>query len=384
MAQRDYYEVLGLGRGASDQEIKSSYRKMAMQYHPDRNPDDPTAEEKFKEAAEAYDVLSNPDKRARYDQYGHAGVNGGPGGGAHHFTDINDIFSAFGDIFGGSVFGDMFGGGQRRGGRRQRGEAGSDLRIRMPLTLEEIASGVEKTIKLRHQKTCTTCNGSGAAEGSSYDTCGACQGSGEVRQVSRSVFGQFVSVAPCAACSGTGEVLTSQCEPCHGEGRIEGESNVKVTIPAGVHTGNYLTVTGKGHAGRRGGPSGDAMVVVEELEHELFERQDDDVYTDVVVDFPTAALGGDIEVPTLEGTSVLTIEPGTQPGSLLRMKGKGIPHLNARGKGDQIVRFNVFVPTSLNSQEKKALKELSDSKHFTPPAKRERRAFFERVKEAFS
>ncbi|RPI65303.1 MAG: molecular chaperone DnaJ, partial [Ignavibacteriae bacterium] len=256
MAQRDYYEVLGLGRGATEQEIKSSYRKMAMQFHPDRNPDDPTAEEKFKEAAEAYDVLSNPDKRARYDQYGHAGVNGGPGGGAHHFTDINDIFSAFGDIFGGSVFGDMFGGGQRRGGRRQRGEAGSDLRIRMPLTLEEIASGVEKTIKLRHQKACTTCNGSGAAEGSNYDTCGSCQGSGEVRQVSRSVFGQFVSVAPCAACSGTGEVLTAMCEPCHGEGRVEGESNVKVTIPAGVHTGNYLTVTGKGNAGRRGGPSG--------------------------------------------------------------------------------------------------------------------------------
>ena len=377
---RDYYDVLGVDRGADQSAIKSAYRKLALQYHPDRNPDNPEAEEKFKEASEAYSVLSDQDKRARYDQFGHAGVNQGPGG-AQGFTDLNDIFSAFGDIFGSSVFGDMFGGGAR-GGRRQRGEAGSDLRIRMTLPLEEIATGVTKTVNIKHMKTCGTCTGSGAKEGSGYDTCTACNGSGEIRQVSRSVFGQFVQVAPCAQCGGTGETLAEACPDCEGEGRLKGESTVKVTIPAGVRTGNYLSVTGKGHAGRRGGPSGDAIVVIEEEEHEHFEREEDDVYTDLVVDFATASLGGEMEVPTLEGASELKIEGGTQPGTILRMKNKGIPHLHGKGRGDQLVRFNVHVPTSLSGDEKKAIRELGKSKHFQPSDKRS--GFFDKVKEAFS
>jgi len=378
--KRDYYEVLGVDRSADVTVIKTAYRKLALQYHPDRNPDDPAAEERFKEASEAYSVLSDTDKRARYDQFGHAGVNGGPAG-AQGFTDLNDIFSAFGDIFGSSVFGDMFGGGRGRG-RRQRGEAGSDLRIRMALTLEEIATGVTKTVSIKHMTSCGTCQGSGAAEGSSYDTCSACQGSGEVRQVSRSVFGQFVQVGPCAQCGGTGEILQHACAECSGEGRVKGESTVKVTIPAGVRTGNYLTVNGKGHAGRRGGQSGDAVVVIEELEHEHFEREEDDVYTDLVVDFATAALGGEVEVPTLEGSSMLKIDAGTQPGTLLRMKSKGIPHLHGKGRGDQIVRFNIHVPTHLSADEKKALKDLAKGKHFQPSDKRS--GFFSKMREAFS
>ena len=380
--KKDYYEILGVDRSADAATIKSAYRKLAVQFHPDKNPDNPEAEERFKEASAAYAVLSDPDKRARYDQFGEAGVNGGQG--AQGFTDMNDIFSAFGDIFGSSVFGDMFGGGGGRGGRgrRQRGEAGTDLRVHMTLTLEEISAGVTKTISLKHMVTCKTCSGSGANKGASFDTCSGCNGSGEVRQVSRSVFGQFVQVAPCAQCGGTGETLADPCPDCSGEGRLKDESTVKVTIPAGVRTGNYLSVTGKGHAGRRGGPAGDAIVVIEEKEHELFDREEDDVYTDLVVDFATAALGGDVEVPTLEGTSVLNVDAGTQPGTLLRMKGKGIPHLHAKGRGDQFVRFSVHVPTSLSSEEKKSLRELSKGKHFQPGDKRS--GLFSKMKEAFS
>ena len=380
---RDYYEVIGVSRTATVAEIKTSYRKLAMEFHPDRNPDNPEAEDKFKEAAEAYGVLSDTDKRSRYDQFGHAGVNNNHGGG-QPFTDINDIFSAFGDVFGSSVFGDVFGGGPGRGRKRSRGEAGADLRVRMPLTLEEIALGVEKTLQMKHYLTCETCSGSGAAEDTDFDTCTACDGAGEVRQVSRSVFGQFINIAPCTNCSGTGEILTHACDTCDGEGRVGGESTVTVTIPKGVRTGNYLTVSEQGHAGRRGGPAGDAVVVIEELEHEHFQREDDDVYTDLVVDFPTAALGGEVEVPTLDGFSMITIKPGSQPGIVMKMKGKGIPHLNSRGSGDQLVRFNVFIPTSLSSDEKETVKSLAESKHFSPDDTSEKSGFFSRVKEAFS
>jgi molecular chaperone DnaJ len=382
MSQRDYYEILGVPRSAPADEIKSAYRKLAMQYHPDRNPDNAEAESMFKEAAEAYEVLSNPEKRSRYDQFGHAGMRGGQD--YHQYSNINDIFSAFGDIFGQSIFGDMFG-QQRSGGRRRtHKEPGADLKVRMPLSLEDIAAGVERTIKLRHWKSCSTCSGAGTKEGSGMSTCQTCQGTGELRQVSRSVFGQFINVAPCAQCSGTGEILKDPCDPCHGEGRVEGETTVKVTIPAGVHTGNYLTVTGKGHAGRRGGEAGDAIVVIEEQEHDVFEREDDDVYIDVMSDFVTASLGGDITVRTLFGESVLTIEPGTQPGATLRMKGKGIPHLNSKGSGDQYVRFSIYVPTKLSSKEKETLKELGKSEHFSPKDQRRRSDVFEKIKGAFS
>lgn len=381
MTNRDYYEILGLDKGASAEQIKAAYRKLALQYHPDRNPDDPSAEERFKEAAQAYDVLSNPDKRARYDRFGKEGM-GGFGGGAQGFSNINDIFSAFGDIFGSSVFGSMFNGSQ--GGKRSRGEAGADLRVRMKLTLEEISTGVEKTIKLRHYVQCSDCKGQGTPDASGWVQCTQCHGSGEVRQVTRSVFGQFVNIGPCANCGGTGEVLRTPCGTCSGDGRVEGESSVSVTIPAGVRTGNYLTVTGKGHSGRRGGPAGDIRVEIIEEEHDVFVRDEDDVHMDLTVSFPTATLGAELEVPTLEGSSVITIEPGTQPGTKLRMKGKGIQHLQSRGRGDQYVHINVYVPTSLTTAEKKQVQDLQSSEHFTPPDQRSHRSFFDKVKEAFS
>ena len=385
MATRDYYEILGVQRTASADEIKSAYRKLAMKYHPDRNPDDREAEDRFKEAAEAYEVLSDTAKRSRYDQYGHAGVRSGQD--YHNFTNVNDIFSAFSDIFGqgggGSIFDAFFGAQGGRGGqRRTMAEPGADLRVRMPLTLEEIASGVEKTIKLRHWRSCQDCGGSGAASGSAPTTCSQCNGTGELRQVSRSMFGQFVNISACGACGGTGNVISNPCRTCEGDGRVEGESTVSVTIPAGVRTGNYLTVSERGHAGRRGGESGDAIIVVEEQDHDVFERSDDDVYVDLTVDFATAALGGEVEVPTLSGKSVLRVEPGTQPGTVLRMRGKGIPHLQAGGIGDQLVRFNVFVPTSLSSKEKETLRELAKSKHFSPSEGHAGKDIFQRIKEA--
>ncbi len=380
MAQRDYYDILGVNRGASADEIKSAYRKLAMKYHPDRNPDDADAETRFKEAAQAYDVLSDPDKRARYDQFGEAGL-GGQGGGA--YSNVNDIFSAFGDIFGQSMFGDLFGGGRSRG-RRSRKEPGADLRVRLELTLEEIASGVDKTIKIRHYKSCTSCSGSGAGSDAGYTTCSACQGSGEVRQVSRSVFGQFINIAPCAQCSGSGEILRDRCTSCDGEGRVEGETSVKVTIPAGVRTGNYLSVTGKGHAGRRGGEAGDAIVVIEEAEHEHFVRYEDDVTYPLLIDVLTATLGGSVHVPTLTGSAEIDIDPGTQPGSTLRMKGKGIPHLNSRGSGDQLVEINVSIPTKLTGEERRTLEALRSSKNFRSPDERRGSSLFSKFKEALS
>jgi len=384
VTKRDYYEILEVSRQATDAEIKTAYRKMAMQHHPDKNPDNPEAESKFKEAAEAYDVLSNAEKRARYDRYGHDGVRGmGGGNGAAGFTDISDIFSAFGDIFGSSVFGGAFG-GRSRSGRRNRGEPGSDLRVRISLRLEEILNPVEKTIKLRHYVTCTSCSGNGSNSAGGWTQCGSCNGTGEVRQVSRSVFGQFVNISPCGACGGIGEILKTPCTECKGEGRVEGEENIQVTIPAGVATGNYLNVNGKGHAGRRGGPPGDVRVEVEVEDHEVFERQNDDVHMDLPVSFPLAALGGTIQVPSLTGPTEITIDAGTQPGAVLRLKGKGIPHVQARGKGDQYIHINVFVPTTLSATEKKTLGELSQSKHFVPPSQQKDKGFFDRVKEAFS
>lgn len=375
MTTRDYYEILGVSKTASNDEIKSAYRKLAMQYHPDRNPDNKEAEDKFKEAAEAYEVLSDTDKRARYDRFGHQGVKGGQD--FHDFNNVNDIFSMFSDIFG-------FGfGGQQQGRRRGMGEPGADLKVRMQLTLEEIATGVEKTIKIKRWSTCEPCNGSGAAPGSGTSTCTTCNGQGEIRQVSRSMFGQFVNVAVCTTCGGSGEIIKERCKECEGEGRVQGETTVKVTIPAGVRTGNYLTITGHGHAGRRGGTTGDAYVEIEELEHDVFDRDDDNIYYELTVDFATAALGAEVEVPTLYGPTMLEIDAGTQPGTLLRMKDKGIPHLQSRGKGDQFVRFSVYVPKSLSSKEKQALKELAKSEHFQPK-KGHHASFFEKVKEAFS
>jgi molecular chaperone DnaJ len=383
MAKRDFYEILGVEKNAGDSEIKSNYRKMAMQYHPDKNPGDAEAEEKFKEAAEAYEVLSNPEKRARYDRFGHEGMRGQDYGG---YSNVNDIFSAFSDIFGGGIFDDFFGGGggQRGGRRRSMAEQGSDLRIKLPLTLEEISKGVEKTIKIKRYDTCNTCNGTGAERGG-FEKCSACNGAGEVRQVSRSMFGQFVNISACPSCNGSGQKISNPCKACGGEGRTIIEDTVQVKIPHGVESGNYLPLRGKGHAGRRGGQPGDLIVVVEEKEHKLFRRQGDHVIYHHTVSFPEASLGAEIFVPTLYGEEKIKVSAGTQPGTVVRLKGKGIPQLNGYNNGDQIVYLNVFVPTSLSTKEKSLIKELQQSKNISVEDQpdNEDKDFLDRIKDLF-
>jgi molecular chaperone DnaJ len=387
MTKRDFYEILGVPRSANAVEVKKAYRKMALKFHPDRNPGNKEAEDHFKEAAEAYEVLSDPEKRRRYDQFGHEGVRGT---NFREFTDINDIFSSFGDIFGGSIFDEVFGSGQRgrrRSGTRREGTPGSDLRATLHLTLEEIASGVEKKIKVKRQKQCDTCRGIGAQPGSQKTTCPECNGSGEIRQVSRSVFGQFVNITACVYCGGEGRIIKNLCATCGGEGRVQGESTIKVTVPPGVSEGNYIPLRGQGNAGRRGGEAGDLLVMIEEQPHQYFQRNGDDVVYDLWVSFPLASMGGEVEIPTLNGKAKLTVEAGTPSGRALRMRDRGIPHLNGHGKGDQLVRINIWVPKHLSSQEKELLKSLRDSEHFMPSEEERRdssRGFFDKVKEAFS
>ncbi len=385
MSKRDYYEVLGVAKGSSQDEIKSAYRKMALQYHPDRNPDNPEAEEMFKEAAEAYEVLSDGDKRARYDQFGHEGLRGG--NDFHQYTNMDDIFSAFGDIFGGGIFESFFGGGGGRQSRqrRPRGERGTDLRVKLPLTLEEIAAGAEKKLKLKKQFACDDCGGTGARAGSGLQKCPSCGGAGEVRQVSRSVFGQFVNITTCPTCNGEGQVVKERCPKCNGDGRVPGEETITVNIPAGVEEGNYINLRGKGNAGKKGGSNGDLIVVIQEKEHEHFRRQDNDVVYNLTISFPEAALGTEIEVPTLAGREKIKIEAGTQPGSVIKLHDKGIPKLNSYGRGSQVIIVNVFVPTKLSGTEKNMLKELEKSENMAPSSKSGKKSkdFFEKVRDAF-
>jgi molecular chaperone DnaJ len=389
MAKQDYYQILGMARGATAEEVKKAYRKLALQYHPDRNPGNKEAEEKFKEAAEAYEVLGDQVKRKRYDQYGHEGIKGTD---FHPFNDANDIFSTFSDIFGGgaggSIFDDMFGTQGRTRTRGNAGSVGSDLKIRLKLPLEEIASGVEKKLKIKKWKRCDTCGATGARSTGSMTTCPVCNGSGEIRQVSRSVFGQFVNIATCQNCGGEGKVIKEPCQTCHGDGRVQGDATIKVQIPAGVSEGNYIPLRGEGNVGKRGGPAGDIIVVIEEEPHPVFTRNGDDVVLDLLVSFPEAAVGGDIEVPTLTGRARLKIDPGTQSGRILRMRDKGIPHLNSFGRGDQLVRVNVWVPTSLSAREKQTLKEMKDSENFHPKegdrSANSEKSFFGRMKKSFS
>ena len=369
MAKRDYYEVLGVDRNASKEELRKAYRKLAMQYHPDRNPDDKDAEEKFKEAAEAYEVLSHDEKKARYDQFGHEGVRGSAYG-SQGFSDINDIFSHFSDIFGGgSIFDDFFGGGQRQRGRRSAGQSGSDLRVNLKLTLEEIATGVTKKIKIKKYVTCDQCHGNGAESGTSTKTCPVCSGTGEVRSVSRSVFGQFVNITTCSNCNGEGTVIDTPCKKCMGDGRVQDETTLKVEVPAGVHENSYMTIRGEGNAGKRGGQPGDIIVVFHEVEHEYFIRDNDDIVYDLLISYPEAALGSEVEVPTLNGKAKLKIDPGTQPGKLLKMRDKGIKHLNHSGSGNQIVRINIQVPKKVTPKERDLLRELLDMPNIKPSGK---------------
>ncbi len=388
---RDYYEILGVERSASADDLKKAYRKLAMKYHPDRNPGDSDAEARFKEAAEAYEVLSNPEKRQRYDRFGHAGVrgNGGQGPGAG-FQDINDIFSAFSDIFGsgGSIFDDVFGGGAARGRRTRRGgRPGSDLRIKLPLTLEEISQGVEKKIKVKKQTPCEECSGRGVKdENEGYATCQTCQGAGEVRHVTRSVFGQFVNVQPCPTCRGEGRIIRDRCPACSGEGRVKSEETISINVPAGVVEGHYLTLRGAGNAGIRGGEPGDLRVEIVELPHEHFTREGLDIFYDLHISFPDAALGTEAEVPTLKGRARLQIDPGIQGGKVLRMRDRGLPEVHGSRRGDQMVRVHVWTPRGLSDEERASLESMKESEAFrpAPDAADDRKSFFSRVRDVFS
>ncbi|MGH8014678.1 MAG: molecular chaperone DnaJ [Candidatus Zixiibacteriota bacterium] len=381
-SKRDYYEILGVSRSASEVEIKAAYRKLAFQYHPDKNPGDKSAEDKFKECTEAYEVLKNSDKRHAYDQFGHAGLGQGAGfGGFGGFSgfDVSDALRAFmRDFGGGSVFDELFGMGTGGGRGRQR-YRGDDLRVGIQLTLEEIAKGPDKTLKVKRLVKCNDCNGSGAATGSSKKTCNQCGGSGQVRQVTRTFLGTVQQVSNCGACRGTGEVIPDPCKSCRGDGRIKGESSVKLNIPAGVSSGNYMTIDGMGNAAPNGGEPGDLIAVFEELEHEFFTREGDNVICELQVSFSVAALGGNVSMRTLFGEETIKIPAGTQPGKILVMRGKGIPRLHRSGKGDQLVQIMVWVPTKLGAEEKQLLTELSDKENMTPP--NGSRSFFEKLRQ---
>lgn len=386
MAQkRDYYDVLGVKKDANADEIKKAYRKKAMELHPDRNPDDPTAETKFKEAAEAFDVLKDDNKRARYDRYGHSGLHSG-GYNEPDFQNVSfeDIFSRFGDIFGNDMFGG-FSGQARSRSQRRVGQPGDDMKLRLKLTLDEIAFGTEKTLKIKKHISCRKCHGSGAESSEDFMTCGTCNGVGQVRQVSNTMFGQFVNVQTCPTCYGEGRVIKNKCTACGGEGRVKGEETVKVKIPSGVSNGNYITLRGQGNAGIRGGEPGNLLVIIEEAENETFRREGDDIFFDLQLSVADAILGTEVEVPTLKGKAKLKVEPGTQPGKLLRMKGKGIIGLNTKTPGDQFVEVHVYIPTNLTDAERKNVEALRGGKNFDPVSRSDQKKdFFSKIKDVFS
>ncbi len=388
MSKRDYYEVLGVAKGASADEIKKAYRKVAMQYHPDRNPGDKAAEEKFKEAAEAYEVLSDADKRAQYDRFGHAGVSGNGRGGQGGPGNMEDIFSQFGDIFGDDIFGSFFGGGgggRSRGGQsKPRGTRGSNLRVKLKLNYEEIAKGVTKQIKVKKYVGCTTCGGSGAKDKSSINTCGTCGGSGQVRRVTNTFLGQMQTVTTCPTCNGEGSVVTAKCGSCKGEGRVYGEETVSIDIPAGVQEGMQLSVSGKGNAGERGGYPGDLIILIEEDQHKELHRDGLNVAYELHLSFPDAVFGTQVEVPTIDGRAKIKIPAGTQSGKIFRLKGKGFPGVNSYEKGDQLIYVNVWTPQQLSAEEKAALEKLKSSANFQPKPEKTDKNFFDKVREMFS
>ncbi len=381
--KKDFYEVLGVDRNATQDEIKKAYRKLAVKYHPDKNPGDKEAEAKFKEVAEAYGVLSDPQKRQQYDRFGHAGPGaGGFGGFDMGGIDLSEALRQFMEQ--GFGFGDIFGGGGGSSRRRQQANRkGGDLQIRLKLTLEEIATGVAKKIKVRKKIRCEECNGSGSASYSRTVVCPVCHGSGEVRHVSNSLFGQMINVTTCHRCHGEGQVIENPCRSCHGEGRVTGSKTIEVNVPAGVATGNYIPLRGEGNVGLRGGQPGDLIVVIEEIKHPIFERHGDDVIMVLPISFPKAALGTSVEIPTLTGKARLNIPAGTQSGKILRMRGKGIPHLRGSGMGDQLVQIQVYVPARLTPQERKLLEELDASPNMQPQ-KDGHKSVFEKFKEALN
>jgi molecular chaperone DnaJ len=386
MAKRDYYEILGVTKSSSADEIKKSYRKIALQFHPDKNPGNKEAEEKFKEAAEAYDVLSNPDKRAQYDRFGHSGMGagggfgqGGPGG-----MRMEDIFQNFGDIFGNDMFGNMFGGGG--GGGRRQGTRGANLRIKLKMDFNEIANGANKKIKVKKHVGCQHCNGSGAKDKGSIQTCGTCNGSGQVRRVTNTFLGQMQTVTTCPTCNGEGSTITAKCSYCKGEGRLYGEETLNLDIPAGVQEGMQLSMHGRGNAGERGGPPGDLLILIEEEKHESLTRRELDVVYQLHISFPDAVLGMQAEVPTIDGKAKIKIPAGTQGGKIFRLKGKGFPAFQSYEKGDQLIEVNIWSPQHLTHEEKEIMEKLKHSHNFTPnpDAKHEKddKSFFDKIKDA--
>jgi molecular chaperone DnaJ len=384
MSKRDYYEVLEVSKTATYEEIKKAYRKKAIQHHPDKNPGDKDSEERFKEAAEAYEILSDSDKRARYDRYGHAGVGGASGFSGGGFS-MDDIFSRFGDVFGdafGGGFGSFFGGGGSR--RNTYVNRGTNLRITVKLTFEEIATGVTKKLKVKKYVACKDCKGTGEKNGNSSQTCSACHGSGTQTRVINTMLGQMQTTSECSVCGGEGKIIKEKCDTCYGEGIIKGEELIELKIPAGVSEGVQLSVSGKGNAARRGGVSGDLLVAIQEIEHPDFQRDDNDLIYNLHIGIPDAILGTNIEVPTLQGKAKIKIDPGTQSGKVLRLKGKGLPSLHSFLKGDLLVRVNVYIPNSVSKEDKKLIEDMKRAESFKPENNKKKESVFDRMKEKFS
>jgi molecular chaperone DnaJ len=381
MAKRDYYDILGVSRNASAEEVKKAYRKNAIKFHPDKNPGDKAAEENFKEAAEAYEVLSSPEKKQRYDQYGHAANASSPNGGGYGGGNMNmdDIFSQFGDIFGGGN--SFFGGQSGRGGRRVA--RGSNLRIKVKLTLEEISNGAEKKIKVNKQIVCKTCDGSGAKDSSSFHTCNTCGGSGSVHRVTNTILGQMQTTATCPTCNGEGSQITSKCSSCHGDGIVRGEETITINIPAGVSEGMQLSMSGKGNAAPRGGVPGDLIILIEEIPHDSLKREGNNLIYDLHISLIDASLGANVEVPTIDGKAKIKIDAGTQGGKILRLKNKGVPEVNSYHKGDQLIYVNIWTPKVLSASERAILEKLQDSPNFKPQPGKNEKSFFDRMKEYF-
>lgn len=381
MEKRDYYEVLGVSRSATKEEIKKAYRKQALKYHPDKNPGDSKAEEHFKEAATAYEVLSNDEKRARYDRYGHAGLGGAGNGFGGAGMTMEDIFASFGDIFG-DAFGGFAGfGSSRRSGRRIN--KGSNLRVKVKLTLNEVSSGTEKKIKVNKYVTCSDCGGTGAADNNSISNCPTCRGTGHVTRITNTLLGQMQTTSVCPSCNGEGKTITKKCTSCYGEGIVQKEDIIKINIPAGVSRGMQMSVEGKGNAARRGGINGDLLVVIDEEEHPELIREGNDLIYNLFISIPDSILGTNVEVPTVDNKVKIKIESGTQPGKILRLRGKGLPEVNGYGRGDLLVNVNVWIPKNLSRDETKTIEKLRESDSFTPRPDKEDRGFFERMRGYF-
>ena len=388
--KKDFYEILGVSKSSTQDEIKKAYRKVAMQFHPDKNPGDKASEEKFKEAAEAYEILSDTDKRAQYDRFGHQAFGQGRGSGGGGFSgggmNMDDIFSQFGDVFGDeSPFGSFFGGSAKRSGAgRSRGVRGSNLRIKIKLNYEEMAKGASKTVKVKKYVLCTTCAGSGAKDKNSVQTCNTCGGSGQVRRVQSTFLGQMQTVTTCSTCNGEGSTITNKCTPCKGEGRVYGEETVTIEIPAGVQEGMQLSMNGKGNAGERGGSNGDLIILIEEEAHAQLHRDGLNVAFELHITFSDAVFGTQVEVPTIDGKAKIKIPPGTQSGKIFRLKGKGFPSVNSYEKGDQLIHVSIWTPQHVSSDEKAMLEKLQLSSNFQPKPEKGDKSFFDRVREMFT